>query len=236
MGLLFFPHRKILFTFFLILPFSFIIAKESELFKRAEKYYFQKKYEISLKLFEKILEETPDHARALSYSGDIYLIKKEYDKALSQYRQSVELVDNPAEEYFRIAQVYSAKKEYEKAKENYRKAYSLDPSITASLFQLGYLALIYDRDKVNTIKYWEDFVLRTPDDSQNEKIRKVIALLKDPNFKIPPKGSDISLEEALILGGRTSKEDEVNMEEKTTGHEKAVISNDSKGLLDDEDL
>lgn len=236
MGKIFLSNMFLFIAVLAWVPLNDAFSEENELFKRAESYYFQKKYEISLKLFQKILEEKPDHGKALSYSGDIYLIKKEYDKALTQYRQSVELSDDPAKEYFRMAQVYSAQKDIEKAKEYYQKSYSLNPSITANLFQLGYLSLIHDRNKNKTIEYWQNFVLRTPDDPQNEKIKKVIALLRDPSFKIPAKGSDISIEEALILGGKTSKEDEVEIEEKNTGHEKAVISNDSKGLLDDEDL
>ncbi len=209
---------------------------DDEFFKKAEAYYFQKKYEIALKMLEAVLEKTPDNAKALSYTGDIYLIKKDYDKAIQRYNQSVELSADPAMDYFRLGQVYTARKEIPQAKENYQKAYSLNPSKTASLFQLGYLSLVYERDKNACIRYWRDYVLRTPNDPQKEKIQKVIDLLKNPDFVIPPLGSDISLEEALIMGGKTSREEEVDLKDKTTGHEKGKISNESKGLLDDENL
>ena len=92
------------------------------------------------------------------------------------------------------------------------------------------------RDKEKTISSWETFIKKAPEDPQYENIRRVIELLKDPDFKIPPAGSEISIEEALHLGGATLKKMERTAKDKKAGHEDKKTKRKLEDIYLDEDI
>ncbi|MCX7678364.1 MAG: tetratricopeptide repeat protein [Spirochaetes bacterium] len=195
-----------LFNFLLIISlFSGISitagAESDETFKKAVKYFFQRKFEMAELLLRESLKKNPENHLAYSYLGDILLIKKQYDSALQFYRKALDIESQNAENYFRLGQIYYYKKMGPLAIENYQKSIALDPKITYAHYHIGLTYLMLFRDKENTIKSWETYLRLAPEDPQYEKIRRAIELLKDPNFHLPPLGSDISIEEALHLGG-----------------------------------
>ena len=75
-----------------------------------------------------------------------------------------------------------------------------------------------------------------PEDPQYEKIRRAIELLKDPNFILPSIGSDISIEEALHLGGVVLKDMERKAREKKAGHEAKKTKHKLEEIYKDDDL
>ena len=193
---------------------------EEDIFKKAEGYFFQNKLEMAELLLQEELKKNPENQKAYSYLGDILLKKGRYDEAMVLFRKSLDIKPDNSFDYFRIGQIYYYKKESGPAIENFEKSYKLNPQLKFAYFHIGLTHLMLLRDKENTIKYWQNFLDIAPEDPQYEKIRKAIELLRDPNFVIPPAGSDISIEEALQLGGSVLKETERKANEKKADHEK----------------
>lgn len=190
-----------------------------ETYKKAVKYFFQRKFEMAELLLQEALKKNPENHLAYSYLGDIFLMKKQYDGALQLYRKALDIEPNNADNYFRMGQIYYYKKIGPLSIENYQKSVSIDPKITFAHYHIGLSYLMLLRDKENTIKSWETYLRLAPEDPQYEKIRRAIELLKDPNFQIPPPGSDISIEEALHLGGMVLKNKEREAKSQKADHE-----------------
>ena len=132
--------------------------------------------------------------------------------------------------------VYYKKKLGPVALNNFKKALELDPSLKFAHYHIGLCYLMLLRDKQNTIKSWETYIDIAPEDPQYESIRRVIELLKDPNFKIPPANSNISIEEALLLGGSTLEKQTRSGKHKQAGNEKKKTRNKIEEIYLDDDL
>lgn len=194
-------------------------TKEDDLFKKAVKYFYQQKFEMAEVMLQEELKNNPENRKAYSYLGDIFLKKKRYDGALELYRKAIDIDPKSAEDYFRMGQIYYYKKNGPMAIENFRKAFGLNENIKFSYYHIGLSYLMLQRDKQNTIANWETYLKIAPEDPQYEKIRRAIELLRDPKFVIPPVGSDISIEEALHLGGMVLETAVHKTEDKKAGHE-----------------
>ena len=83
---------------------------------------------------------------------------------------------------------------------------------------------------------WENYLKMTPEDYQYDNIKRAIELLKDPNFKIPSKDSDISIEEALFLGGVSLENVTRKSEDKKAGHEQKKTNKKIEEIYIDNDL
>jgi len=230
--------------FILIFCFIFTAAgavyskkeKKDETFDKAVKYFYQKKLEMAEILFQEELKKNPENELAYSYLGDIFLEKQRYDGALNLYRKSLDIKPDNAENYFRIGQIYYYKKDPDLAIGNFIKSFKLDPKLTFAYYHIGLSYLMLKRDKTGTIESWEKFLALAPEDAQYEKIRRAIELLKDPNFELPPPGSDISIEEALHLGGSLISAAERKAKEKEAGHETKKTKSKLEGIYRDDDL
>ena len=210
--------------------------KQEDTFQKATAYFFQKKFEMAELLLQEVIKNDPENADAYSYLGDIYLIKNQFDGALNLYNKSLELKPGSAENYFRIGQIYYRKKVGNVSLENYDKALQLDPGLNIVYYHKGLTSLMLLRDKDSTIQYWERYISLAPEDPQYDNIKRVIALLRDPNFRIPPEGSDVSIEEALLLGGATLDTLERQSENKKADHEKKKSSDKIEEIYLDDDL
>lgn len=206
------------------------------LYKKATGYFFQKKFEMAELLFQEVIKRNPENVMAYSYLGDIFLKKKRYDGALSLYKKALDLNPDMAKNHFRIGQIYYYKKLGNMSIKSFRKSLELDNKIKYAYYHIGLCYLMLLRDKKNTIENWETYIKLAPEDPQYEKIRRVIELLKDPNFVIPPVGSDISIEEALLLGGSTLKEIERKARDKKAGHEVKKTREKIEEIYKDDDL
>lgn len=209
---------------------------EDDTFKKAVSYFYQNKLEMAEILLQDELKKNPENQMAYSYLGDIFLQKKRYDGALELYRKSLDLNPASAEDYFRIGQIYYYKKDGNAAIDNFRKSYSLNKSIKYAFYHMGLSYLILHRDKQQTIENWENYLKLAPEDPQYEKIRRAIEILKDPNFVLPPVGSEISIEEALHLGGMVLKEADRKAEDKKAGHETKKTKNKLEEIYRDDGL
>ncbi|MBN1534639.1 MAG: tetratricopeptide repeat protein [Spirochaetes bacterium] len=205
-------------------------------FKKAMKYFFERKFEMAQILLQESIKKNPENTLAYSYLGDIFLYKKRYDAANSMYKKALDLNPASAENYFRIGQIYYYKKDGLEAIDNFSKAFELDSSLKAAQFHIGLSYLMLQRDKEKTIEHWERFIAIAPEDPQYENIRRVIELLRDPNFTIPPVGSEVSIEEALHLGGITMKQLDRTTTDKLADHEKMKVNKKIKDVYIDDEM
>jgi tetratricopeptide (TPR) repeat protein len=233
--------KKILVTLLLIFTFVAVNAAPKDYmkdptFKKAVSYFFQKKFSMAELLLQDVIKKNPEHDLAYSYLADIFLYKKQYDAALRLYTKAIDLNPSNADNYFRLGQVHYRKKNSTLALENFKKALIKDQKLKFAYYHLGLTYLMLERNKEETISNWEEYLRQAPEDPQYESLRRVIELLKDPNFKLPPVGSDITIEEALLLGGTTLKEQKHESTDRQAGHEKLKGSSKMQGLLKDDDL
>ena len=187
-------------------------------------------------LLQESLKKDPENQLAYSYLGDIFLRKKRYDGALQLYKKALDINPDSGENYFRIGQIYYYKKIGNLAIDNFKKAFDVNPKIKYAYYHIGLTHLMILRDKKNTISNWEKYLSIAPEDPQYEKIRRVIELLKDPNFVLPAVGSDISIEEALHLGGVTLKDTKHKATDKKAGHESKKTKDKIEEIYRDDDL
>ena len=104
-------------------------------FENANKLFFEKQYDESLKIFQKLLENEPDNYLIFSKIALIYQIKKNYNKAIEFYKQSLSInPDNPSANN-NLGNIYRALGEYDKAIECFKK----DLNSYENLFNLGIL-------------------------------------------------------------------------------------------------
>ncbi|MDH4200468.1 MAG: tetratricopeptide repeat protein [Spirochaetia bacterium] len=211
----------------------FAQAESNDGFKKAEQYFFQKKYEIAEEMLIQVIQKNPSHTKAYSYLGDINLFYRRYDNAIKYYNQAKTVSSKPGQEYFRLGQVYLELKKPEEALDNFLSAYSLDPSFKPSLYEAGYVYLVYKRDKLKTIEYWKKFINEAPMDAQYQQVKKAIAMLEDANCTIPPENSGISIEEVLMNCGSIITPEFGKTHDAGAGVEKEKTNNDTEGLLND---
>ena len=205
-------------------------------YDKAVKYFYQRKFEMAEVLLQEVIKKDPEHTLAYSYLGDIFLEKKIYDGALSLYKKAIDLDPSNPDNYFRIGQVYYYKKMGNPSIENFTRALELDKNMKISYYHMGLTYLMLLRDKKSTIENWETYIKLAPEDSQYESIRRVIELLKDPNFVIPPVGGDISIEEALLLGGNILTRKDITSDDKKAGHEIKKTKEKLEEVYTDDDL
>ena len=225
--------------FILILFQSFLfsqVKKEEDLFTRATKYFFQKKFEMAEVLFQEVIKKEPENALAYSYLGDIYLKKQQYDGALNLYLKAIDINPDIAENYFRMGQIYYFKKNAELALENFNKTLAKDDKLKVTYYHIGLTYLMLMRDKEKTITNWETYIKLVPEDPQYDSIKRVIELLRDPNFKLPSADSKISIEEALLLGGSTLDTQDRTIENQKAGHETKKSKDTIEDIYMDDDL
>ena len=232
--------KKLIIQLILILGTAAAAAAQTQqneyTFQKATTYFFQKKFEMAELLLQEVIKKDPENETAYSYLGDIYLKKNQYDGALNLYNRALEINPNSAENYFRIGQIYYYKKIGNVSLENYDRALALDPKLKIVYYHKGLTTLMLLRDKERTIQYWQTYIDLAPEDPQYESIKRVIELLKDPNFKIPPEGSDISIEEALLLGGATLENKDREAENKKADHENKKSNDKIEDIYLDDDL
>jgi tetratricopeptide (TPR) repeat protein len=233
------PAAYLLLGMSLILPvslFSQDAKSKDELFQKASANFFKKNFVVAEPLLLRVIEENPANSLAYAYLGDIFLVKKRYNDALDNYKKSLELDPRSGENCFRIGQVYYHKKNGSQSIAYFKKAIEIDSNLKFAYYHVGLAYLMLMRDKNNTIENWESYLKIAPDDPQYDKIKRAITLLRDPNFVIPPANSDITIEEALLLGGLSIDKVEHKTTDQTEGHESKKTKRKLEDLYLDDDL
>lgn len=134
---------KISFAFLFFIPIA-IFSQTN--FEKAEKFFAQGKYALAKPLFEKVLNENPNHLKTLEYLGDIEGYNKSWDKAMFYYGKLKNLNPSNAEYYYKFGGCLGMKaKECNKfkalgmisdIKANFEKAIQLNPKHTDARWAL----------------------------------------------------------------------------------------------------
>jgi len=210
--------------------------EDKKLFKKAERYFYEKKFEMAEIILQEVIKKNPENAEAYSYLGDILLYKKRYDGALNLYTRALDLKPDSAETLFRMGQLYYYKKMGAPAIDYFTRSVEKDSTMRYAYYHIGLCFLMLQRDKSNTITFWEKYLSIAPEDPQYDNLKRVVELLKDPNFTIPPQGSDITVEEALLLGGATLQKEERRADDKQAGHESKKTTEKIEEIYGQDDL
>ncbi|MDH5657301.1 MAG: hypothetical protein OEZ34_15420 [Spirochaetia bacterium] len=238
-----------------ILPQKKILSNEQqneieELLDRAEEHILESRYRVAEKYLQKVKHIDPENAQAYSLSGDIHLIMNELDKAESDFRLALELSERKDREYFRLGQIYYLREEEKESRKYFMKALNENPKLHICRFYLGMIELNLLRNKEKTIFHWEAYRKLEPEDPQGPEIDRAIALLKDKNFKLPPKekkqkgivviqgnGNGIVIGGSQILQGQSLPESgNIVMPDLKAAPEKEKTSNEGEGIMVPDDL
>ena len=200
--------------------------KRSELFKKAEGYYFKKRYFIALRLLKKVLEEEPENAKAYSYTGDIYLVTGKLKLAEEHLQIAADLAKRPARELYRLGQVRYLKKDAPGALAAYQKALKLEPTLHVCRFQMGMVYLKLVRNKAEVIKHWEEYRKLSPEDPQGPAIDRALVILKRKDYVIPGNEKPVK-----IPGGTDSE-----AASKKADPAKEKVNNKTEDIIEIDDL
>lgn len=155
------------------------VANEAEpLFERAEEHFFSRRYNTSLALFLKVLEQNPEHGRAHSYCGDIYLIQKNYDEAAHHFRIAAEIGPEKHKAEFRLGQIAYLRKDAPAATEHLNRSLELSADFAPSVFYLGLVAWKLEDNRQEAAIKWEKYLSLRPQDPQRVAIQEAIEYLR----------------------------------------------------------
>lgn len=194
--------KPFIYFFLIVLPFGILSSqpmseqdkRTQELFVRGEKYFFQKKYNVAYSVLLKVLEQKPDHKRALPLVADIAFFKGNFKTALTYYQQAADVIVQPYKEYYRMGQIYLMTEKPDMAIESFVKALEYNEFLTIAYFQIGYVYLVKKEDVVNAKKYWEKFLEQAPDDSQAEAVSKIIEKMDSGELTLPTEKNNFQID------------------------------------------
>jgi tetratricopeptide (TPR) repeat protein len=183
-------------------------VQQNPKFQKAREYYYQGKYAMAMVFLEDLSLSYPEEAEIYTYLGDALYHLKKYPEALLNYRKANEILPKiqdgqkiKAQNYFQMGNIYFLLRNAESAMAHFELAAMTDAGMIMGYWEKGYTALFLLRDKEATVKAWQEYLLLVTDPKEKEKVTGAINLLKKPEFKLPPEGSPLSLEEALKGAG-----------------------------------
>ncbi len=155
------------------------------LFRRAEDHFFEKRYRISLALFNKVLEKDPEYPGAYSYRGDIHLILGNLPEARENFLIAIEVSKEPSYEFFRLGQTYLLLKNGKEALASFEESLRRKPDLHLNRFYIGLVYFQLYSDRKETVRWWKEYLKLASDDPQSARIRLATEHLTDPSFKLP---------------------------------------------------
>ena len=171
-----------------------------ELLDRAEEHIIAERYRVAEKYLEKVKNIDPENSQAYSLAGDIHLIINQLDDAEKDFRLALELSKRKDREYFRLGQVFYLKEDDKTSRDFFMKALNENPALHICRFYLGMIELTLMRNKEKTIEHWVAYRKLSPDDPQGPEIDKAIELLRNKDFKLPPK--EKKMEGIVVIPGQ----------------------------------
>ena len=156
---------------------------------RAEDHYFQKRYNVALRLFQLVIKKDPENPLAYRYAGDIFLIKNQLQEAKEHFSTARELSPQPQEEWLRLAQAHILANEGPQAIQALQTALKIKPDMHLCRFYLGLTYFKLFRDKLNTIKQWEIYEKHIFGE-EKRKIQRALAILRKKNYSFPNENSE----------------------------------------------
>tara|TARA_B100001939_G_scaffold347523_1_gene369401 strand:+ start:6921 stop:8957 length:2037 start_codon:yes stop_codon:yes gene_type:complete len=152
---------------------------ESQLFERAEEHFFSRRYNTSLALFLRVLQENPEHARAHSYAGDIYLIQRKLEEAEHHFRIAAEIGEEKHKSEFRLGQIAYLRKNAKNARSHLERSLEHYPDFPPAVFYLGLVSWKLENNRDEAALQWEKYITLKPEDPQNVAIKRAIEYLRE---------------------------------------------------------
>ncbi len=179
-------------------------------YKKAKDYFYQKKFAVAQVFLKDLAQGYPEDAEVATYLADCQMYLQQWEDALLNYQKANDLLKNrdpdrkiKAANYIRMAKIYYLRKRPEQAMAYFELAALTDVSMVHGFYEKGMTALFLMRDKQQAILAWQEFVVQSPKTPFRDQVEMALSLLKNPDVKIPPEGSPLSVEEALKLAGVT---------------------------------
>lgn len=119
--------------------------------------------DIAERIFKKVIELNPKHARARKDLGVIYLNKRLFDYADDEFKKAYEISPNDSEIVFEYANYLQAMQKWEDAQPLYEKAIELDSKV-ANYYVFASLNAQNMKDLKSAVKYIEKAVKLLPAD------------------------------------------------------------------------
>ena len=148
------------------------------IFERAEEHFFSRRYNTSLSLFLKVLELNPEHARAHSYAGDIYLIQDKLDEAAHHFRIASEIGDEKHKSEFRLGQIAYLSGDAPAARTHLNQSLEHYPDFPPAIFYLGLVSWKLEEKREEAARHWEKYISLKPQDPQKVAIEQAISYLR----------------------------------------------------------
>ncbi len=139
---------------------------------------------MAISSFKKALEAGYQDPKLNFYLANAYVNNEEFDKAIEQYRVAYEMADSQSFQAIishNIGYTYFLKKDFRRAIDYLNKAYQLDSKLVQVFWFKG-MAYYRLKDKPNTIKEWEEYLVLAPNGKESDNIRKALMILKSESF------------------------------------------------------
>lgn len=115
-----------------------------ELMMEAEKHLERGEYEEARRIYEQIVNNEPNNAKAYNKLGVIAAYEKNNEEAEAYFKKALELDPKLSSAASNLGNIFFEKEELEKARECYEKAIDLDPD---NPIPYNNLAVIYKKQK-----------------------------------------------------------------------------------------
>jgi len=160
-------------------------------YEQGIKLYREGKYEVALVFFEKAFKENPLNSKLYFYLGNIYNHKKDFDKSIEAYKRGLDLASKEDRRSFlyNLARSYQASNRFKEALIVYNKL-EKETDRYPEIYLYQGMVHFNLRNKADVIKSWETYLVKAPENSQYNSVRKAIDYLKDKNFKWPERPVD----------------------------------------------
>ncbi len=168
-------------------------------FEKGLELYSAKKFLMAAGSFRKAIDAGFHNEKVYFYLGNSYAFIENYDKAIESLKMSVELSENDKFKSLvlhNIGYVYYLKKDYKKCINYLNMSYSINTNLVQVFWYKG-MAYYKLKDKENTIKEWEEYLMLAPDGEESDNIRKALLILKSKDFSFEKDGDKIKVSDGI---------------------------------------
>ncbi len=207
---------KITLVILLLTP-SLLLSKVLSNYDQGIILYNKKKYELALVYFERAFKESPMKNDLYFYLGNIYNHKKMFLESIEAYKRGLDIVSGKTKiiYLYNLAKSYQGAKMYKDALKTYRYIGSKTDKYPAIYLYMG---MIYFnlKNKDETIKAWEIYLVKAPNNLQYESVRKAINILKNKNFIFPVEKDKYKTYIGRAVGKEQNSKNKQNNKRKNT--------------------
>jgi tetratricopeptide (TPR) repeat protein len=161
-------------------------SAEPAAYTKGVQYYQDKKFLLAIGSLKSALDSGYQSPELYLYLGVAYVANEDFDKALESFKLSFESATNADFQgavNLNIGYLYYMKKDFPKSIDYYNNVLQLNNKLSQVYWYKG-LDYYRLKDKDNTIKEWEQYLLASPNGPQSDNIRKALEILKSKSYDI----------------------------------------------------